>query len=223
MENEGNPIDSMNDGDYDYYVGGLSPGDAQDQIDNFMSEVVKDPNHAYMQKGNPKHKQLTSRVLQLRERVHSNDPDCRIYNEEGEEIQGTVPLEIQKIANEAMAEQENKQIKLVEQGNGLLAELRSLGHEGMRTAPDDVDTEQLDIWKMQIANTKGDYHALGDMVSAKLKGMRSSAEITQLYEIFRNTESSLDPTLKANISHQIISYLNDARKQRKAAQKNARF
>jgi len=219
MDNEN--IESMTDSDFDHHVEGLSAAKAQNEIDNLTQRVIADPNHPLNRTGVPGHKRIVERRNRLFEQVHSEDPDTRQFNKDGEELLGQVDPRIQKICDDVLKEKVNEQAELVEQGDKLLDELRELGFEGLTRCPDDVDKEQIGIWQMQKLNAEGNYNELGQEIGKTLRASKETQAIQSLFQTFINVEAEINPDLKAKLSYEIISYLNDARIARKENQKKS--
>jgi len=212
MSIEDADIVGMTDRDFTEYLGSLLPTEAESHVERLMRAGQ---DHSYFRAQDVDHKRTVDRVVKLREKAHEGDPDLRQFNAAGEEVVADVSPEIAKICENAMAEQADKQVKVVDRGQAVLKELRELGFDQTSSFDEDeIDEELVGIWEMQKANAEGDYHALGDMITKALRAGRESNEIHQLFETFRGTE--LDPELKSNLSHQIIAYLNESRKARKA-------
>jgi len=215
VENVG--IDSQTDAEFSEYVSGLSAAEAKETVDKIMREASVSTSHPYSRASDPGHRRMVERVQRLFERSHADDPDDREYDENGQVMQNRIDPRVSKICNEALADQAKKQNVLVVQGDKLLQELRNLGYEGEITnCPKDVDQDQLNIWSMQKLNAEGNYRGLGDMIGKALRDSKQSQPVQQLFQTFLSVEAELDPDLKQNLTHQILSYLNDAAKARRA-------
>jgi len=223
MSEEEQSIVSMTDDQFTEHVESLSPDEAQGQIDRVSRAAAKDPNHPYMKAG-VGHKRAVERMSRYFEQKHSGDDPGIQYDKDGKELVDRIRPDMKKLTDDAMAAQATKQNKLVEQGDALLKELRALGfEEGPTSCDEDVDAEQIAIWKMQKLNGEENYRELGIQISEALRVGKEPAGVQQLFSTFLSIGDDINPVLKQNLSHEIISYLNESAKVRRAARKNTGF
>jgi hypothetical protein len=199
----------MGDSQFASHVKSLTPEEAKAQVDNYMRQVTANPQHPYNVSG-PDHRRAVERAYRLREQAHSEDPDLKQYDENGEELIGTVDPVIQKIVDTALAEQQEKQNARVEEAQELMREMVKLGFN------DDSDQIASDIKEFEIRCLRlQKLHAekSPDFIPALEKELRTLGdfETLSIVQNFQATEL-LDEEMMSGVLSDLIVKINERHK-----------
>ena len=210
-------IMGMGDQQFNNHVEGLTADEAKAAADSFMHEAVTDPAHPFNARDGKNHRIAVERALRLREQAHSEDPDGIQYNADGEKLVGRVDPAIQKIYDEAMAEQQVKQDKLVKEARKEMDQLVELGYDRDEIA-DDISPYTVELLKAQRLNATGSKESLiqlTDILNKQAKELKAEPELVQAIASLNAARAVLGEKTPAEfmaITDSVLSIVNRARK-----------
>ncbi len=192
-----------------------------EQAQTELNKVLSDKDHLYHTKpGTLGRRAAQERVTKLF-KIASPEPGHQMA-EDGTEIVVQLSSKTTKAMGEAINVKENKDIEVQAvrsaEATDEMDKLTKLGYE-REGIPSDISQRQLDVLKMQRLNAERDYNSLSPMIAKQLSKLQVPASIRSQHELLVNS-TDFDSDLRERLTEQLISWINDAHKNRETLTKS---